>query len=166
MTIQYKFPFSIQSLESFESNGVVLSEPETHIYSYFRVPNASTDESVLRIKFSKKGSFVDLKEKNKSTGDWIKRECRIDDVEAMKRILAAAGSTEVMTFEKVFRTWSDAEIRMDVVDVVGFFSVLEIKFESENEAKARDFISAAGLDVSDRDTRSVLDIYLDMKKAS
>ncbi|WP_020591388.1 hypothetical protein [Kiloniella laminariae] len=162
MAIQQKYPVYEGLIDLLASKGIVFGTAKPHTYTYFSVSGGSSQSSVLRLKSSEGIHNLDYKTRDVSSGDWVRCGTDISDPEQMRLILENIGSKPLKTFLKSFRTWENDFLRIDIVAVDDLFSVLEAKFLNENAEKVKVFLESLGFDTSKPDSRSVIEIYLDM----
>jgi len=158
---QYKFPIDDKNaiFEKMKLASLDLSPEVPYKYTYFKLPEGTADsKKTLRIKESPKGSVVDFNVKG-DFGDKKVMESEIKDPESMKNILIGVGCKAQVVFRKKRRTFKNEFIRIDLDEIDGLGTFLEVKFKEKGKKKTKEFLTSLGLDMEKGDKRSMIEIW-------
>jgi adenylate cyclase class IV len=161
--IQYKFPLKSKAdfLEKAQTHGIAFSAPIRSEYTYFQIPHAESGGHItLRMKKSDSNA-VDLKVKRDGGHEYEYFESEISDPQAMESILSHSGIKPLVTFHKTRQTFKNEFVRIDLDDLKELGPMAEVKFEPGAEERVQQFLTNLGIDVSDADHRSNVEIYMD-----
>lgn len=166
--VQYKFRLSSPAafLAKAKKAGIRFSKPTHHAYTYFQTASHGKKTkkfAVLRLKQTNGHASVDLKARNDATGEWTHVESRVGNPRALTALFTALGLPSITTFRKTRRTFQNAFVRMDLDAIAGLGTFLEVKFCRKDQARAVELLKALGVNTTQPDLRSILEIYLTKK---
>ena len=164
--IQYKY--RLKDKDSFLSKsveeGVAFSNPKPSSYTYFKLPIDSKSFTVLRSKITDNKKSIDLKVRDDETGEWEHYESGVDNPDEMQKIMETIGCEPIVTFNKQRYTYKQDDFRLDLDDNDKLGLLLEVKFKAEKKDFVLELLKKFGLEESDRDLRSILEIYSEENK--
>ena len=152
------------------------ASPQTHqIDAYYNAPHRDflASEAVsewLRIRTEERGSSINFKRWHpvdalvKTHAD--EYESKIDDVDAIRRLLEALGFRPLVTVDKVREEWKlpEVEVVFDHVEGAGHFVEFEFKGDVENvedaTARLEEFIASLDVELGERVNRGYPHILL------
>ncbi|MGH3979946.1 MAG: class IV adenylate cyclase [Pseudonocardiaceae bacterium] len=150
--------------------------PETHqIDAYYNAPHRDflAPEAIsewLRIRTEERGSSINFKRWHpidaliKTHAD--EYETKIDDVEAIRRLLEALDFTPLVTVDKIREDWKlpEVEVVFDHVEGAGHFVEFEFKGDAENvedaTARLEEFIASLDVELGEQINRGYPHILL------
>jgi adenylate cyclase class IV len=131
-------------------------------YTYFAGRFVNYEDAVLRIKSFEGSHNLDYKSRDELTGVWTKFESAISDPDQTTLLLEQLGFAVKAVLHKNFRSWRNGVLALDLVEVNDLFTVLEAKFRNADIAEAEAFIRELGFNPDQADSRSSIDIYLEL----
>ncbi|HBU06795.1 MAG TPA: hypothetical protein DEB09_01800 [Candidatus Magasanikbacteria bacterium] len=164
--VQYKY--RLEGKEGFlakcQAEGIKFSNPKPFTYIYYKMPIDTGSYTVLRFKTTEEKNSVDMKIRNDQTGEWEHYESEISNSEEMQKILENIGCKPIVTFNKQRYTYKQDDFRFDLDDNDKLGPLLEVKFKMEKMDFVLELLKKCGLEDSNKDTRSILEIYLEEHK--